>query len=260
MGHIHLATLPASRKWRTVASLLNEHAAAREVIAASARAAEKDLARAATDPVLASAIRLMALVPKAARGRDFAEGLRELEVVVPEHPMLADISVGVASALERRPHGSTRSDFGEMVRRALVATLTTGIGDALPGQFDSDAEEVRRAAARLARPESFAGVARAFFGRLFADTLGSWLDRKLSVDIGPDAPFRSLTDRDAFDRALEQYCSDATRIIRELSAAWYGRTLEREGTITSERSAAYSALAMNRIGEELRHQRDAVHA
>ena len=124
------------------------------------------------------------------------------------------------------------------MRRALVGTLSAQIGDALPGLFEADARDVQRAAAALGRPDAFSRAARAFFGRLLADTLGYWLDRTLSAEIGPGARIESLGERKAFDRALEQYCSEATRIIREFSGAWYGKTLFREGTISRDRAAA----------------------
>ena len=255
MGHIHLATLPGTRQWREVVKLLNERAGAATVVAASAVAAEKSLALAATDPTMAAAVRLLALIPQAARSRDFAGALRQLNAAVPDAPMLADLTVGVAAALEREQLAGPRTDFSEIARRALVGTLSAQIGDALPGLFEADARDVQRVAAQLGRPDVFSRAARAFFGRLLADTLGYWLDRTLSAEIGPDARIQSLGDRNAFDRALEQYCSEATRIIREFSGAWYGNTLSREGTISRDRAAAFSALALKKIGDELQRKR-----
>ena len=114
---------------------------------------------------------------------------------------------------------------------------------------------IHGAAAQIGRPDAFARAARSFFGRLLGDTLGAWLDRTLSAEIGPGGRIASLSARDAFDRAMEQYCAEATRIIREFSAAWYGKTLYREGTITTDRAAAFSAVAMRKIGDELRRKR-----
>jgi hypothetical protein len=255
MGHIHLATLPGTKRWREVVELLNERAAADIVVAASAMAAEKSLAIAASDPTLAAAFRLLALIPQAARSRDFGEALRQLGVPVPSAPMLAALTVGVAVALEREQLAGSRTDFSEIARRALVSTLSMQIGDALPGLFEADARDVQRAAAQLGRPDAFSRTTRAFFGRLLADTLGYWLDRTLSAEIGPGARIQSLGDRNAFDRALEQYCSEATRIIREFAGAWYGKTLAREGTISKEGAAAFSAVALKKITAELQRKR-----
>ena len=106
---------------------------------------------------------------------------------MPDAPTLGDLTVGVATALEREQRVGPRTDFSEIVRRALVGTLSAQIGDALPGLFEADARDVQRAAAALGRPDAFSRAARAFFGRLLADTLGYWLDRTLSAEIGPGA-------------------------------------------------------------------------
>jgi hypothetical protein len=255
MGHIHLATLPGSKRWREVVELLDERAGVGDIVAASAVAAERDLTSAASDPILVAAVRLLALVPQAARGEDFGERLRELGIAVPDAPMLGDLTVGVALALEQAQSTGPRTDFGEIARRALVGTLSAQVGGALPGLFEAGAGDVQQAAVQLGRPDGFSRAARSFFGRLLADTLGYWLDRTVSAEIGPGARIESLRDRDAFDRALEQYCSEATRIICEFSGAWYGKTLFREGTITTEGAAAYSFVAMKKITEELRRKR-----
>src|SRR5687768_23517 len=125
MGHIHLATLPSTKRWHEVVDLLNERANAGTVVAASAAAAEKSLQLAASDPTLAAALRLLALIPQAARSRDFGEALRQLGVAVPDAPMMADLTVGVAAALEREQLAGPRTDFSEIARRALVGTLST---------------------------------------------------------------------------------------------------------------------------------------
>lgn len=255
MGHIHLATLPATKPWREVARLLDERAGTGDIVAASALAAERDLAVAARNPTLASAVRLLALIPQAARSGDFATGLRQLGLAVSDAPMLGDLTTAAAAALSREHSIVRGGDFDEIARRALVGTLSTQIGDALPGLFEADAGDVQRAAGQLGRPEAFAHASRAFFGRLVSDTLGYWLDRTLSAEIGPNSRIGSLAARDAFDKAMSQYCAEATRIIREFSGAWYGKTLFREGTIRQESAAAFAAVALKKIGEELQRKR-----
>jgi hypothetical protein len=258
LGHIHLGVLPGTAKWRDVVGLLDAHAPDENVIAASAHAAEKDFANAVRDPTFVEAIRLLALIPQAARSDQFGRQLRDLGLDVPDDPHLIDIVAGSGRALERTmvTHGA-RSDFSEIVRRALLGTLSVRIGDELPGLLAADSSDVRNATARMARPGDFSHAARTFFGRLVADTLSSWLDRTLSTHVGPGRRFQHLGERTAFDTALGQYCSEATRIIREFSGGWYSKTLYRDGTITSPRAAAYGAVAFKKITEELQHKRGA---
>ena len=256
MGHIHLATLPGTRRWREVVELLDAQAATGDVVAASAHAAERELGRAAQDPVLHAAVRLLAQIPQAARSESFGAKLRDLGIEAPDAPTLGDLTVATAAAIERSQVGRPRTDFDEIVRRAMVGTLSGLIGSDLPGLFGAEPVHVQQAAARLGRGTEFARTSRVFFGRLLSDTLGYWLDRTLSAEIGPTARLASMDHRDAFDHAVEQYCIEATRIIREFSVAWYGKTLHREGTISHRSAAAFTAVAMKKIGAEL--QRKAV--
>ena len=171
--------------------------------------------------------------------------------------MLGDLTVGVvARARARAAAPAPGPTSARSLGARCVGTLSTQIGDALPGLFEADARDVRAAVAGLGRPDAFSRAARAFFGRLLADTLGYWLDRTLSARDRSWRPHSSRSaTRDAFDRALEQYCSEATRIIREFSGAWYGKTLYREGTIIPERAAAFSAVALKKITDELQRKR-----
>lgn len=255
MGHIHLAAAPDTRRWRMVVHLLDEGAAIGRIVRASALAAESDLAVAARDPALAEAVRLLATIPQAARSPNFSDALRGSGVETPGAPMLGDLAIGTAAALDR--FTERRTDFSEIVRRSLVGTMSSLVEEALPSPFEPSASDVQRAAARLGQPAGFARASRTLLGRVQADTLGAWLDRTLSQEIGPGTRMASFAARDRFDRRLDQHCMEATRIIREFSGNWYGRTLLREGSISHERAAAYTAVAMRKIGEELRRNPDA---
>lgn len=254
MGHIHQATPPGGKRWGEVVQLLDERAGAAEVIAASAVAAEKDLTAAAEAPILAAAIHLLAMIPQAARQDDFGGQLRRLGIDVPDEPMLGDLTVGVSAALEHRRSAFPRNDFGEIVGRALIGTLSAQVGDGLPALFEAGSDDVQRATARLGQPGNFAHAARAFFARLLADTLGFWLDRTLSSEVGIGARIESLAARESFDRALEQYCVEATRIIHEFAGAWYGKTLYRQSIISTDSAGAFAAVAMKKLGDELRRK------
>ena len=76
MGHIHLGVLPRTKKWREVVDLLAAGFPDEQVVAASAIASERDFANAVHDPVFVEAVRLLALIPQAARSDDFDDGLR----------------------------------------------------------------------------------------------------------------------------------------------------------------------------------------
>jgi hypothetical protein len=185
MGHIHLAELPRSRRWKHVVACLESDASDEAVIAASVAAAERDLEKAARDPALAEAVRLLAMVPQKARSAAFGAELRAMGVNVPDAPHFGDLCVGLGRSLERY----VRNDFAEVVRRALLGTLVSRLQDGLPEVLAVDAERLRRAVAQLAEEAAFSVSARAFFARLSADTLAYWLERTLSAQIGPSRRF-----------------------------------------------------------------------
>ena len=110
---------------------------------------------------------------------------------------------------------------------------------------------------RLGTSARFSPLARAFFSRLVSETLSSYLDRTLSSHVGSGQRFGDMGGRAAFDAALDQYCAEATRIIREFSGGWYGKTLHREGRIESRHAAAFGAVAFKKITEELSRKQGA---
>lgn len=256
MGHIHLGRLPASRKWRAVAKLIADGASVDALAAASALAAERELTSSASDPVFVEAVRLLALIPQAAKAEDFGKALLDIGVDAPLNPSLLDLTIATTNALDRfADRKGVRSDFGELSARALVESLTASIGSRLPGLFEPNAAEVQAETARLGGSDAFSSVARQFFGRLVNETLSSWLSRALSAQVGKDRAFVAAADRSAFDSALRQYCNEATQIIKVFAGGWYGKTLFRDGTITSERAAAFGAVAFKKINEELIRKR-----
>lgn len=256
MGHLTLGTIPRSRNWRDVVTLLAQEAPDHSVIAASALAAERDLAGAMNDSGFVEAVRLLAMIPVAARADDFPTALRALDLEAGDAPLLPDLLAAVGHRLDHHAGSALRSDIGELARRALLGTLTREIGGRLPGLFEAEPADLRAAAAALAKPPVFSEAARHFFTRLTTEALASWLDRTLSAQIGEGHRFTDVADRSAFDDALRQHAAEATRIIREFAGGWYGKTLWREGTISARHAAGFAAIALRKIVAELKRRRD----
>ena len=91
MGHNTLGVLPRNKFWREVVALLGDGAATEEVVAASAKAAERDMLGAAGDPVFVEAVRLLLNIPLAARSEDFGRALRDIGLPVGDQPELLDL-------------------------------------------------------------------------------------------------------------------------------------------------------------------------
>ncbi len=253
MGHNTLVVLPRTKLWRDVVGMLDAGAADSAVVAASARAAEKDMLRAADDPVFVEAVRLLLNIPLAARSDDFGQALRDAGLAVGSRPELLDLVAAAAERLDTvRRKTRARSDFGEIAGRALIRTLSASIGDALPALFGSTPEDVQAIARRMSWSKGISGFTRQFFGRLVSGTLSYWLDRTLALQIGEARRFPTAAARNAFDGGLDQYSAEATRIIKEFSSGWYGKTLHREGGFRTKDAATFGAVALKKTVAELR--------
>lgn len=256
MGHIHLGVLPRTRAWKEVVRLLADLEPPDSVIAAAGDAADRDLRRASADEGFVETLRLLANVPLAAKQSDFGRALRDLGIPAGQDPDLFDLVSAIGERLDRHAlHSAARSDFGELARRALLSTLAAQLGDALPGLVDSSPADLQAAVGRLAQPRAFATLARGYFNELLSQTLRSWLDRTLSAQVGLGLRFAHVGERREFDAALSQYCSEATRIIREFSSGWYAKTVQREGRVDADHARVFGAVALKKILEEIRYKR-----
>lgn len=253
MGHNTLSRIPGTVYWREVVDLLEGPATSQAVIAASARAAERDLLRASDDPVFIEAVRLFLTIPLAARSDDFGLALRDAGLAVPDKPGLVDLISAATQRLDDIARGTgSRTDLGELAARSLTRTISTTIGDALPGLFAATPEDVQAVARRYSWSRGISDFTRRFFGTLLGETLSYWLDRTLDDHVGRDKRFRNAAERSAFDVELEQFTAEASRIIKEFSGGWYGKTLHRKGRFETRDAAAFGAVALKKIVAELR--------
>jgi hypothetical protein len=258
LGHIHLATLPQTKKWRQVVDLIATGKPDNDIIAASAIAAESDLSRAAQRPVFVDAVQIICLIPFLARQKDFGAQLRLNGIDAGTAPDLASL----LSAAQRRLADTAlrtpkASDFDILVSRSLSYAISNTVANSLPGLFTATSDDVRVACANLGSSKGFPLLARSFFGHLVERSLRYWLDRHLSTHIGEGRRFPTLDARKNFDVAITTYATEATRIIQEFSSGWYGKTLFTDRTISPEQAARYGHVAFKKIGEELRRKRDA---
>ena len=257
MGHIHLGVLPRSKKWRDVVELLDGGAPTERVVAASARAAEQDLHGAAQDPVFVEAVRLLLSIPLAARSADFAGALRANELRIEgEVGLFSLVSAAMTRLDEVGLKQGQRSDLGELAARALGRTLGDCIGGELPGLFEVTAADIKATTRKLSYSSGIAFLSRSFFGELVGTTLSYWLDRVLAVHVGPGQRFDNIAARGAFDVALRQYSSEATRIIQEFSGGRYGKVLHEKGAISTHDATAFGAVALKKISAELQRRWD----
>ena len=214
MGHIRLGTLPKTRKWQQVVSLITEGADVERIAAASADAAEHGLERASSDQALAHAFWLLTQLPQAARQSDFADhayAARTGGIGQADSSWRSSAAFTNAVDLRVREAGK-RTDLGEMAQHAAAETLTSLVGRELPSLFGPTAGDVQQALAKLGTSDRFSIVARDFFSRLATSrSLGYFLSRELSKHVGPNKRFAAVGDHSDFNAALDLHCREASR-------------------------------------------------
>src|SRR5829696_4484940 len=251
MGHIRLGTLPKTQKWNHVVSLIAGGADVERIATASADAAEHGLERASQDEGLAHAFWLLTQIPQAARQSNFSERLWELGLTVSSKPTLLEIVAAFTRAVDGHVRGSgKRSDLGELAQHSASETLASLAGRELPSLFGPTATDVQQALAKLGTSDRFSIVARDFFSRLTSRSLGYFLSRELSKHVGPNKRFAEVGEHSDFNAALDLHCREASRIIKEFSGGWYGKTLQQEKTISQDQARKFAHIAGHHAGAQ----------
>jgi hypothetical protein len=143
-----------------------------------------------------------------------------------------------------------------MAQHAAAETLTSLTGAELPSLFGPTASDVQHAFAQLGTSDRFSVVARDFFSRLTSRSLGYFLSRELSKHVGPNRRFATIAEHSDFNAALDLHCREASRIIKEFSGGWYGKTLFKEGQISKDAASKFAHVAFKKLRAELRKRRD----
>jgi hypothetical protein len=144
-----------------------------------------------------------------------------------------------------------------MAQHAAAETLTSLAGLELPSLFGPTASDVKQALAKLGTSDRFSIVARDFFSRLTSRALGYFLSRELSKHVGPDKRFATVGDHSDFNTALNLHCHETSRIIKEFSGGWYGKTIQQQTQISPDEARRFAHVAFGKIRAELRKRRDA---
>lgn len=253
MGHVRLGSLPRTRRWKQVVALIEGGAAVDQVANASLRAAEAGLRAAATDPGVIESFWLLTQVPIAARTDDFAEALRDCNVVLDGPPSILDLAAAVSEAVDARlANCKGRTDLGEMAQSAAVETLSVTLGTRLGGLFEPTPEDVRTCCAGLRTVAQFGGVAADFFGRFVGKCLDAFLSRELPLHVGEGRRFATLAEQATFTDALALHCREAAVIVERYAGEWASKALWLEDEISRPKAAAFTDHAMKKLIAELK--------
>lgn len=253
MGHVRLGDLPRTHKWQEVVGLIEGGAGSAQVANATITAAERGLNLAARDKGLVETIWLLTQIPLAARGDDFATGLRNAGLDVSDSPSLMEVVGAFSDAIDRRlANNGGRTDLGEMAQMAASETMAKVIGSRTQSLFGATAGDVKEAFSSLATNRQFSTFARDFFSRLTNKCLDYFVSRAVSYHVGEGRRFRTLAQQGEFVSALETHCREASRIVEEFSGGWFSKTNWEKGGISRQDAAGFAHIAMGKLVAELK--------
>jgi hypothetical protein len=249
MGHTRLGQLPRTRNWIQVLDLIGGGATIPQIAAETMRASQAGLRKGAHDAGLNETVWLLMRVPLAARTEHFIDELRRLGLRVSNSPGLLEIVAAFTGAIDVRfQETGGRTDLGEMAQMAAAEAITSLITQQ-GSLFGTGPLEVQRAFRGFSAANQFGVLAREFFARLTRKHLTYFLSRELSNYVSGKGRFTSAEDHEAFNRALDLHCRQASRIVEDFSGEWLSKT-EFESGITPETVQAFVYVALKKLRAE----------
>lgn len=252
MGHIRLGTLPQTKRWRQVVSLLEGGAGTPEVASATLEASKSGFQKAAKDEGLLHTAWLLTQVVSAARSPNFSSSLNNAGLDVEKNPGLLDIVGAFTDAVDSRYRETGgRTDVGEMAQMAAAETITSLIGRETQTLFGTSPADVQDAFKKFSTTKQFGTLAREFFSRFTQRYLSYFLSRELAKHIGGEHRFANIKEHQDFVKALNTHCVQASEIVENFSGGWFSKTKFLEGEITPEKTAGYVHVALKKLASEL---------
>lgn len=251
MGHFLLGRLPDTPKWTHVVDLIASGADAPAVAFAVLSASKKELETAAQDPILGYTTWLLTQVPLAAKGQESFEELRAKGLHLFHKPTFMEV-VGaftetVDAYADQRKRGS---DVGEIAQLSAVESLTSLIGEKIGSLFEATPEDVQKALRSFATKKNFSLLTQEFFTRFLRRYLSYFLSRELSNHVGPNRRFTNIYEHLEFNRALDLYCWQVTKIVNKSAGGLFSEA-KSEGGITLEKARIFTYDSLKKIRNEL---------
>jgi hypothetical protein len=283
MGHTRLGSIPKTKPWAAVVAAFagglggdagasptrrdgdnNEPRAFDPTEIASVadhtlQAARGGLEKAKDDRGLTYSVYLLTQIVLASRGTNWPHSLNRLGIQLGPHESLLDLSAEFQGAIDdwlaRNRH---RSDVSEMGCRAATDALVALAAPKASTLFGDSGEELRLAIRALSTKAGFANLGQAFFGRFISGFLNFYLSRISAASLGV-GKLQQLGDLTSFNRSLESHCQESAGIVRDFAGEWYSKTEYQQG-ISFENTAGFVAVALTKLQEELRLQRQTEHS
>lgn len=253
MGHIVVASLPKSQRWRAVVALLGApRLDAPAVAGATALAAERRLRQLSRDPSLAYCFWLLTRLASAARGPDFLGEIAHLGIPARRDDTALQFAarVGDRTRVELGRHPES-GPFAEMAALALRRALAETVGTEGRSLFGSSLEDLETAFGRHSSDRQFGDLAGRFFGDFMARTLRFYVDREIPQVVGGGGLPTIGASRD-FAAALDLHARQTARAVEAFAVGWYSKkNWETLGAIGREDAQGFVAHALQKLRSSL---------
>ena len=234
MGHMRLGTLPATQPWKDVVRLITDGADVAEVAEATLRAAQRALGTVENDAGFREAVHLMVQLAVAGATKDAAGHLAGVGVELGEGGSVAEVAAALTEALDRKMDGrGRRSDWGEMARGALVATMSEYLTAKGAPLFEARREDLTAALAPLRK--DFGGFGRKFFGEFTNKVLNYFLSKTLGAQVGQR--FVTTNQLAVFKDGMQRHCTEASLIVEDFCGGWLAKSQRENGADISREDA-----------------------
>ncbi len=225
MGQSRYERLPKTQNWQNVVALLSSpEAAVAAVASATVRSCRIALRQHSDDPVLVSAVFLLAHLPTAARQGQAAEFLRQagLDARALSSP-IALIQETQSFLNKQNLQNADPSFVTEISLRAFQETLQKLMADSNLDLFADATEQTEQVLAGYGTARGFANASRQFFTAFMQRALSYFLSKENVNTVGPNGRFDSVDSLQHFMGDLRKYCWESSQIIDSFAEEWYSK-------------------------------------
>ncbi len=254
MGHTRLGTIPKSRKWAEVVSLVSDGQPVPLVASHTLDAAAQALHNSKNDPGLLYSLYLLTQIVLAAREEDWLGRLKRHGLHLPAQASILDLVGAFHAAVDdfTSRHGQP-SDISEMAQQAAGEALLTLAADRSRTLFGTGAAELQAAVRELSTRSRVARLGQVFFGRFLERFLDFYLSRVVASRVGTVREF-TLDELSEFACNLRTHCEQTAAIVRDFYGGWVSKTHFTEG-IDLHNTSRFVAVALEKLGQELNRQK-----
>ena len=255
MGHSRIGTLPATRKWKEVVSLIANYANEAEIAGAVMRAIGKKFATIREDAGFREAVGLIMQLALAGSSRNPAAELAAAGISLSKTSTQIDMVLSIGEEFDRRIEATRqRSDFSEVAQGALVGAVTELLNKKEASQgslFEAAGDDVTTAIKQLKQPANFGKFFHNFVGGMTNGLLKMYLSRTNGTHLGEGERFATTNQLRQFESAMKTHCHEAAKIVDKFASEWFSlHRFKGAGDISREKAEGFGWVAFNKMNLE----------